>query len=455
MKTNRIFLLIALALTALVSGAQNNIVEEVAWIIGDTPIWKSDIEEQYNNMKAERTVVNDPYCLIPEMMAIEKLYLHQADIDTLLANDAMVMSEADGRISRYMERVGGKEKLEEYFNKPYAEIRQSVTDMIRNDFRVRMVQQKLTENIKVTPSDVRKYFEQLPADSLPFIPLQVEVQIITVNPVIPRQEIEDVKARLRSYSEQVTNGEKDFGTLAVMYSEDRESAFQRGELGFMGRAELDPEFAAVAFNLNDPKKVSKIVESEYGYHIIQLIEKLGDRINVRHILLTPKASENEINDVVSRMDSLHTHIMAGELTFDEAVPYVSQDKDTKKNHGVMVNVNNGNSTRFTMKELPTGVSSVVDTMKVGEVSAPFVMMDEKKNREVVAMVKLKSRIEGHKANLIDDYNVIKMMYENSLREKILKDWLEKKISETYVRVEPGWRNCDFQHKGWIRTSDTK
>lgn len=441
--------MIALALTALVSGAQNNIVEEVAWIIGDTPIWKSDIEEQYNNMKAERTVVNDPYCLIPEMMAIEKLYLHQADIDTLLANDAMVMSEADGRISRYMERVGGKEKLEEYFNKPYAEIRQSVTDMIRNDFRVRMVQQKLTENIKVTPSDVRKYFEQLPADSLPFIPLQVEVQIITVNPVIPRQEIEDVKARLRSYSEQVTNGEKDFGTLAVMYSEDRESAFQRGELGFMGRAELDPEFAAVAFNLNDPKKVSKIVETEFGYHIIQLIAKRGDMVNVRHILLTPKVSQKDLAAATSRLDSIRKEIVAGKFTFEEGAQFISQDKDTRNNKGVMMNGQTGSS-RFEMQQLPPEVARRVESMQPGDVSEPFVMRDGKTGKEVAAIVRLTSRIPGHKANLSDDYSLIKDMYENYARENVIRDWVEKKIKDTYVRIEDGWGECDFKYKGWVK-----
>lgn len=441
------------ALVAFVAGAQNNnIVEEIAWVIGDIPIWKSEIEEQYNNLKTENTPIKgDPYCVIPEMMAIERLYLHQADLDTLNASDAMVIAEVDGRINTFMEALGGKEKMEEYFHKTIPEIRQTVTEMVRNNFRVRMVQQKLTQDIKITPSDVRKYFNQLPPDSLPFIPLQVEVQIITVNPTIPRQEIEDIKTRLRNYTEQVNSGERDFGTLAVIYSEDKASALRRGEMGFKGRSDYDPEFAAVAFNLNDNKKVSKIVETEDGFHIIQLIEKRGDRINLRQIRLTPRPSENEINEVLVRMDSLHNYILDGKVTFEDAVPLVSQDDKTKKNHGVMANEMAGNSTRFSLDMLAPEIAAVVDTMQVGQVSAPFVMMDPKKNREVVAMVKLKARIDGHKANMLDDYQVIKSMYENSVMNKILEDWLDKKISETYVRIEPGWRNCEFDHSGWIKS----
>ncbi len=441
------------ALVAFVAGAQNNnIVEEIAWVIGDIPIWKSEIEEQYNNLKTENTPIKgDPYCVIPEMMAIERLYLHQADLDTLNASDAMVIAEVDGRINTFMEALGGKEKMEEYFNKTIPEIRQTVTEMVRNNFRVRMVQQKLTQDIKITPSDVRKYFNQLPPDSLPFIPLQVEVQIITVNPTIPRQEIEDIKTRLRNYTEQVNSGERDFGTLAVIYSEDKASALRRGEMGFKGRSDYDPEFAAVAFNLNDNKKVSKIVETEDGFHIIQLIEKRGDRINLRQIRLTPRPSENEINEVLVRMDSLHNYILDGKVTFEDAVPLVSQDDKTKKNHGVMANEMAGNSTRFSLDMLAPEIAAVVDTMQVGQVSAPFVMMDPKKNREVVAMVKLKARIDGHKANMLDDYQVIKSMYENSVMNKILEDWLDKKIAETYVRIEPGWRNCEFDHSGWIKS----
>ncbi len=441
---------------ALTSVAQNNIIEQIAWIVGDQPIWKSEIEAQYNNMQYENVdIKGDPYCVIPEQLAIEKLYLHQADIDTIDAPNNAVVSEVEQRLNFYINQLGSKEKMEEYFRKSMPEIREFLTDIVRNGYRVRNVQQNLTKNIKVTPSDVRKYYDKLPQDSIPFVPMQVEAEIITLYPIIQRQEIEDVKARLRDYSDQITKGEKEFSTLAILYSEDKGSAVRGGEIGFMGRGQLDPEYAAVAFNLNDAKRVSKIVESEYGFHIIQLIEKRGDRINTRHILLRPRVSDADLQDAVTRLDSVRADVVdAKKVTFEEVVPYVSQDKDTRNNRGLMVNPQTGTS-RFEMSELPQEVAKVVNDMQVGEVSQPFVMMDPKLNREVVAMVKLTNRIDGHKANMADDYQTIKGMYEDARRQEILKDWVEKKIADTYVRIEDGWRNCDFQHKGWIKDNNKK
>ncbi len=452
MKIRKLLLTGLYTLAAFAASAQNNIAEEVAWVVGDQPIWKSEIEEQYSNMQYEKIAINgDPYCIIPERLAIEKLYLHQAELDTVKVPDAQVLSEVDARMNFYVSQLGSKEKVEEYFRKSMPEMRESMADMVRNNYRIRAVQQSLTKNVKATPSDVRKYFDKLPVDSVPFIPTQVEVQILTLNPVVPHQEVEDVKARLRDFAEQVNSGKREFSTLAILYSEDKESAIRGGEIGFMGRAHLDPEYAAVAFNLNDPKKVSKIVESQYGYHIIQLIEKRGDRINTRHILLRPKVSANDLTDAVNRLDSLrHDMIDYKKFSFEEAVTVVSQDKDTRNNRGIMVNPQTG-TPRFEMAALPQEVAKVVNNMQPGEVSQPFIMIDPKLNREVVAMVKLTNRIESHKANISDDYQTIKDMYENALREDLLKKWLEKKIADTYVRIEDGWRNCDFEHKGWIKS----
>lgn len=444
------------SIVGLAAAAQNNIAEEVAWVVGDQPIWKSEIEEQYNNMQYEKVSLNgDPYCLIPEQMAIEKLYLHQADIDTVTVPDASVMAEVDARLNFYITQLGSREKMEQYFRKSMPEMREQMVDMVRNSYRVRSVQQSLTKDIKATPSEVRRYYDSLSQDSIPFVPLQVEVQILTLNPVIPRQEIEDVKARLRDFSDRVTKGESEFSTLAILYSEDKESGMRGGEIGFLGRAQLDPEYAAVAFNLNDPKKVSKIVESQYGYHIIQLIEKRGDRINTRHILLRPKVSDKDLTDAVNRLDSVRSDIVDGEkFTFEQAVAYLSQDKDTHNNRGIMVNQQNG-TPRFEMADLPQEVAKMVNSLEVGEISKPFVMIDPKLNREVVAMVKLSNRIDGHKANMAEDYQKIKDMFEEKQREELLKRWLENKIKDTYVRIEEGWRNCDFTHNGWIKDSSKK
>ncbi len=439
-----------MAAVAAITVAQNNIAEEVAWTIGDDPIYKSEIEQTYRDMQQDHEAINgDPYCVIPEMMAIQRLYLHQADIDTVVVQDSQVQMQVDQQINFLINNLGSREKVEQYFRKTIPEIREYYANSIRDRQRVHMVQQNLTKDVKATPNEVRKYFDSLPKDSIPYVPGQVEVQIITINPVIPRQEIDDVKARLRDMADRVNRGEADFSTLAILYSEAPEGV-RGGELGFLGRGQLVPEYAAVAFNLNDPKKVSKIVETEFGFHIIQLIEKRGDRINTRHILLRPKVSDKDLQDAITRLDSLRSDIVdKGRVSFEDAARLVSQDKDTRNSNGVMVNQNTG-TTRFQMSELPQEVAREVANLKPGEVSKPFIMKQPKRDRDIVAIVRLTNRIDAHSANLSDDYQQIKNMYEAAKKQQILDQWLERKISETYVRIEDGWRGCDFQHKGWIK-----
>ena len=453
MKLTRAITLCAFAGMTMASMAQNNIVEEVVWWIGDEPIYKSEVEEMYQTMLYEHNEIDgNPYCVIPEQLAIEKLFLHQAELDSVTVQDAMVMQEVDRRINYMITNLGTQEKVEQFYRRPMPEIRETMVDAIRNTYKVREVQNSLTKDLKITPSDVRKYFSQLPADSIPFVPLQVEVQIMTLNPVIPREEIDEVKSRLRDIADKVNKGETEFSTQAIFYSQDPGTSMRGGEVGFMGRGHLEPEYAAVAFNLNDPKKVSKIVETQFGYHIIQLIEKRGDRINTRHILMRPKVTDKDLTEALHRLDTVRSEIMGEKYTFEEAVPYVSQDKDTRNSRGVMVNDNNG-TTRFEMADLPQEVSKAVNTMSVGELSKPFIMKEPKRNRDIVAIVKLTNRIEGHRANLSDDYQMIKRMYENSIKEKMVSEWIEKKIKDTYVRIEDGWRDCDFKHEGWIKKSN--
>ena len=456
MKKKSIIAAVALSLgRALFADNKNNVIEEVAWMIGDEPIYKSEIEKAYQEMLSDRTPIQgDPYCIIPEQIAVERLFLHQADIDTVEVQESLVQMQLESQMNYLINNLGSREKVEQYFGKPMTEIREYYATNMRNRSRVQQVRNDLTKNLKVTPSDVRRYFDKLPADSVPFVPLQVEVQILTLNPVIPRQEIDDVKARLRDYADRVNRGESEFSTLAILYSEDG-SSVRGGELGFMGRGQLVPEYAAVAFNLNDPKKVSKIVETEYGFHIIQLIEKRGDRINTRHILLRPKVADKDLTDAIHRLDSLRTDIVDNKkVSFEEAVRYVSQDKDTRMSNGVMVNSNTG-TTRFQMSELPQEVAKAVGTMEPGEISQPFIMRDPKRDREIVAMVRLTNRIDAHSANLAEDYQTIKDMYEAAESQAIIDKWLADKIKTTYVRIEDGWRDCDFQHKGWIKSTESK
>ncbi|MDE6541430.1 MAG: peptidylprolyl isomerase, partial [Muribaculaceae bacterium] len=362
---------------AIYAAAQNNIAEEVAWVIGDDPIYKSEIERAYQEMQQDRMAIpGDPYCYIPEELAIERLYLHQADIDTIEVQESMVQQQADAQMNFLISNLGSREKVEQYFRKPFSEIRDYYATNMANRYRVQQVKQSLTKNVKVTPSDVRRYFNRLPQDSIPFVPLQVEVQLITINPPVPREEIENVKARLRDYTDRVNRGESDFSTLAILYSEAPEGV-RGGELGFVGRGTLVPEFAAVAFNLNDPKKVSKIVETEFGFHIIQLIEKRGDRINCRHILLRPKVSDEDLTKAIARLDSVRADIVdKKEIDFETAARYISQDKDTRYSNGIMMNQQTG-TTQFQMSELPQEVARVVASMEPGEISKPFVMKDPK------------------------------------------------------------------------------
>lgn len=439
-------LTISLFLTAMgyLMTAQNNIAEEVAWIVGDEAIYKSDIEEQYQQLQYERTPIDgNPYCVIPEQIAIDKLFLHQAKIDTIEVPNSTVQQSVDARINYFIANLGSKEKVEEYFRKPIPEIREQLMNTVRDQYTIQQVQSSLTKNVKATPSDVRKFYNSIPKDSLPLIQKQVEVEIITINPIIPQQEIDEVKSRLRDYAQRVNNGESDFSTLALLYSEDG-SAMSGGEIGFKSRNDLVPEYANVAFNLNDPKKVSKIVETEFGYHIIQLIEKRGDRINTRHILLKPKVNQKDLDSAVVKLDSLRKDILANKYTFEQAALYVSQDKDSRNNKGLMMNPQT-HTNLFEMADLPDEIGKVVDKLQVGEISEPFIAINKSNNRQQVAMVKLVRRIEAHKADLAEDFQVLKDMYENKRKAEIIDEWVKEKQKKTYVHISEGWRNCEFKY----------
>lgn len=443
--------LFALALVAnLVSYAQDNVIDEVVWVVGDEAILKSEVEEArlsalYNGQKID----GDPYCVIPEELAVQKLFLHQAVLDSIDVSEAEVVQRVDQMTNNYIQALGTREKMEEYFNKTSTQIRETLRENARDGLTVQRMQQKLVGELKVTPAEVRRYFKDLPQDSIPYVPTQVEVQIIMLQPKIPVAEIEDVKKRLREYTDRVNKGEMDFSTLALLYSEDKASAMKGGETGFMGRGQMVPEYANVAFNLQDPKKISKIVESEYGFHIIQLIEKRGDRINTRHILLKPKVSEKELSEASARLDSIADDIRADKFTFDLAAANLSQDKDTRNNHGLMPNPNT-NTSKFEMQELPQEIAKVVDKMNVGEISKAFTMVNEKDGKEVCAIVKLKSRINGHKATLADDYQSLKEIVLDKHREEVLHKWILEKQKHTYVRINPTWQHCEFKYPGWIK-----
>lgn len=427
----------------------DNIIDEVIWIVGDEAILRSEVEEEKLRAQYEgQEMKGDPYCVIPEQIAVQKLFLHQAELDSVEANESSVSHQVDMRINYYISQIGSKEKMEEYFRKPQTEIREELMTTVRNQMVIQQMQQKLTSHIKPTPAEIRRFYNSLPADSIPLIPAQVEVQILSFEPQVPKEEIERIKSRLREFTERVNTGKADFSMLARLYSEDTESAKRGGELGFVGRGQLVTEFADVAFNLNDPKKVSRIVESEYGFHIIQLIEKKGERINCRHILMKPRVSATDKVHSLERLDSIINVVRRGDATFEQAVAYFSQDKSTAMNAGLMTNSSTGSS-KFEYQDLPPEIAKQIYTLKEGDISQPFVMMDQAKNKEVCAVVKLKAKKEVHRANMVDDYQTIRSMLEQKQSAQYILDWIKRKQKETYIFIDEHWRGCDFEYPGWI------
>lgn len=430
---------------------RKSIVDEVVWVVGDEPVLKSDIE--VTRLDGDPTGTDwggNPDCRIPEQLAVQKLFLHQAELDSIEVSESEVSQGVEERINYFIQRYGSREQLEAAQNKSVTQMRQEMRDEYRNLMLVQKMQARIVEDIKVSPAEVRAFFNKLPADSIPQVPTTVEVQIITSTPKVEQEEMNRIKNELRNYTERVNKGEISFATLARFHSEDPGSARQGGELGYIGRGQLDPAFAAVAFNMTDPSKVSKIVESEFGYHIIQLVDKRGDKINCRHILLKPRVSEASIESARQRLDSIADDIRAGKFTFDIAASFLSDDKDTKSNNGLMVNSSESSRTsRFRMQDLPTEIVHIVDTMAVGGISKAF-QMENSRGKTVCAIVMLKSRTDAHKATITEDFQVMKDVVLAYRRQETLHKWVVDKIKDTYVRMNPRYADCDFEYEGWIR-----
>lgn len=428
-----------------------NVVDEVIWVVGDEAILKSDVEVTRIQAAMEgQRWKGDPDCTIPEQLAVQKLFLHQAAIDSIEVKESEVASQIEARIEYMISQIGSREKLEEYRKQSLTQIRSSMHDDLRDQMMIQRMKEHLVKDITVTPSEVRRYFRDLPADSIPYVPTEVEVQIIAQTPKITPEEINRVKDELRGYTDRVNRGETSFQTLARLYSEDPGSSRMGGELDYTGRGMLDPAFAAVAFNLTDPKKISKIVESEYGFHIIQLVDKRGDKVKVRHILRKPIVSDSAVQASLVRLDSIADAIRGGEFTFEEGASVISDDKDTRMNRGLMANrTENGQTSRFKLQELPAEVARVVDTLQVGQISKAFQMINNN-GKTVCVIAKLKSRTEGHKATIMEDFQVLREIVLEKSREKVIRDWVVKKIKNTYVKVSDRYRNCDFEYDGWVR-----
>ena len=432
-----------------ISVAQDNIIDEVIWIVGEEAILCSEVEEERLRAQYEgMSIAGDPYCVIPEQLAIQKLFLHQAELDSIEANESSVSSQVDMRMNYYISQIGSKEKMEEYFRKTSTEIREEMMTSVRNQMIIQQMQSKITEKIQPTPAEVRRFYNQLSADSIPMVPAQVEVQILSIEPPVPVEETERIKSRLREFTDRVHNGTADFSMLARLYSEDTESAKRGGELGFVGKGQLVSEFADVAFNLTDPKRVSRVVQTEYGYHIIQFIERKGERINCRHILLKPRVSSDDKYKAVQKLDSIRIQVVDSGMPFEVAVARFSEDKNTAMSGGLMTNPNTGAS-KFEYQDLPPEIARQIYSMNEGDVSQPFMMMNKTKNKEVCAIVRLKTKRDAHKANLVDDFQVIRSMLMQKQQAQTIDEWIRAKQKEIYVQIDPAWSGCDFQYPNWV------
>ena len=430
---------------------QKTVADEVIWVVGDEAILLSDVEQLRAQYEAEgMTLPGNPDCRLPEQIAVQKLFLHQAALDSIEVTEAEISQGVEQQINYWISMIGSKEKLEEYRKMPLTKIRQSLHDDYKNSQLAQRMREKLVEDIKVTPSEVRQYFRNMPEDSIPYVPTEVEVEIITRTPKIPIEEINRVKDELRGYTERIQKGETTFQTLARFYSEDPGTARNGGELDYTGRGMLDPAFAAVAFNLTDSRKISKIVESEFGFHIIQLIDKRGDKIKVRHILRKPRVSQEAIDEGTNMLASLTTEMANGKFTFEEAATYVSDDKDTRSNKGLMFNsTEDGRTSKFRMQDLPTEVARVIEKMKVGDVSPAFTMTNNR-GKTVCAVVKLKSRVEGHRATITEDFQVMKDVVLSKRKAEFIHEWVKNKIKNTYISMKSRYKNGDYEYDGWVQ-----
>jgi peptidyl-prolyl cis-trans isomerase SurA len=430
--------------------SQGQVVDRVVAVVGKNMILQSDIEAQYLEYRRQGGIAGSAEsikCQILEGMLYQKLLVNQAALDSVEVTDAQVEAELDRRIQYFIMQLGSKEKLEEFYGKSVVEMKEEFRSLIKDQALVEKVESTITEGLSVSPSEIKQYYKNLPADSIPLVNSEVEIeQIVKIPPVSMEQRVA-VKEKLRELRKRVLDGEN-FATLAVLYSEDPGSAKKGGELGFYGRGELYPEFEAAAYKLK-PGEISDIVETKAGYHIIQLIEKKDDYINARHILLMVKPSLYDLQKAKMELDSIAGLISSGSITFEEAAIKYSDDP-LKNNGGVMINPSTGN-TRFEMDELEPQVSFAINNLEVGQVSGAIPMKTEEGD-DAYRLLKVKSRTEAHRANLTDDYDNIQNAALNDKHGRVIEEWVNKKVRNAYVYIVDDYKDCDFMYD-WIQEEE--
>ena len=423
---------------------QEFILDRVVAIVGDFIVLQSDVENQYMQYMAQGAKHPDLKCMILKDLLEEKLMLNQAKIDSIEISEGTVEMQLEQRMQHFINMIGSREELEEYFNKTIIEIKDDFRDAIRNQIITQRMHSEITGEMRISPAEVKSFINRMPKDSVPNINTKVEIQQIVAYPVLTEQAIFEVKERLLNYRRRIIEGES-FETLAILYSEDG-SASEGGEIGFLTKTELDPEYAKVAFSLKEGQ-VSKIVESAFGFHLIQLISRRDDRVNTRHILLKPPISSDARKKAVERLDSMVTIIRSDSLSFSNAARYFSEDKKTRLSGGIMVN-SNTNSSFFELDQLDTRDYLVIRDMNLGDVSEPYESTDEN-GKVMFKIVKLRSREEPHRANLRQDYTLFQMMAMREKQEAVIDRWIREKQEETYFRVDNAVKSCEFLSSGWL------
>ncbi|MCI0522380.1 MAG: peptidylprolyl isomerase [Bacteroidales bacterium] len=445
----KIIILGVLTAFAGYSATAQQIVESIVGIVGNEVIYLSDVEGQVLQRKAEKdpTPIETLRCLVFEDQLIQKLFLDQARLDSVEVSPENVEADLNGRLSDYVRRAGSEQALENYFNKSMAEIKKDLREMLTNQYIIQETQGTIAQTITVTPEEIRDYYKTIPEDSLPLVPRKVELSIITVEPPDIEDSKAEVRQRLLEIRSRVVNGES-FRTLAVLYSEDPGSAPNGGEIGFMTRGELAKPYAEAAWSLKKDA-VSKIVETEFGFHIIQMIDRKGDMVNSRHILMKPKLSASQTEWSIMRLDSIAAMVRADSLKFDRAALMFSSDKTTRANGGKMVQDNpSERGTWFTLDELTKEINLVVRNMKLGEISEPFRTTDAKGNY-VYCIIRLDNEIAPHRVNMKDDYNFLAQAALMNKKNKAYQDWITDKIKRTFIRISDEFRDCTFQNPGWF------
>ena len=428
--------------------AQDNEVDGIVAIVGDNIILKSDIENQYYQLKSQYKTYNDPNikCTILEDLLFQKLLLNRAQLDSVEVSESEVLANLDRRITYFISQVGSQQKLEDYFGKTILEIKADFKEQLRDQMMTEKMQNKITGEIKVSPQDIKIFFDNLPKDSLPSYPMQYELQQIVINPPVSNEEIWRIRKQLNEFRDRVEKGEN-FATLAILYSEDPGSAKKGGELGYLGRGDLVPEFAAVAFNLKKPGDISRIIKTDFGFHIIQLIDRQGERVNVRHILLIPKMDNKSLLKAKAKLDSISNLIHIDSLSFAAAAEKFSDDKQTKNNGGTMINIQTG-KTRLTLDDLDKTTQDIVKRLKTGEISAPFLTTDLQ-GKQIFKIIKIINKIPPHTANLKNDYQDIQNMCLAAKKQERINDWIKEEITKTYIHIDDSFGKCPFNYQ-WIK-----